>query len=421
MEINNSDQNNKPEIPENDPGIRAYISKPLGIAVATIATASFICMIIAMLIFSDASSIAKHKESIPLEQQGFASENSTTPYEEIEQNDLEDLVKIADLALINELKLAEVSMSDLKLEDVILKKYHGRFFHFQQLRFPIKGNKLSFIKSIKNRLKSAGLSNSIQKIADDGWLLSINKVPTHKFFIDTVTQQKKTVKVTIDPNAPKMAIVIDDMGENVNLAQKLANLNIHITFSIWPNSSHAAEVARIGKKSKNEIMIHLPMEPKGYPKVHPGSDALLIGMNAKTIQQRVLDAIKKIPSAIGLNNHMGSRFTENLAGMQEVMIPLHQKKLFFLDSRTTAKSTARAAAKKAKVTLYERNIFLDNVKDISAIKFQLAKAAKIARKRGQSIAIGHPHPETIEAIRQWAKESNGKIRIVPVKKLTPHR
>ena len=163
------------------------------------------------------------------------------------------------------------------------------------------------------------------------------------------------------------------------------------------------------------------MQPKGYPKVNPGADALLIGMNAKTIHQRVLDAVKKIPDAIGLNNHMGSRFTENLAGMQEVMIPLHQKKMFFLDSRTTAKSTARTAAKKAKVTLYERNIFLDNVKDISAIKFQLAKAAEIARKRGQSIAIGHPHPETIEAIRQWAIESNGKIRIVPVRNLTPHR
>ncbi len=421
MELNNSDQNNTPEIPENNPGIRAYLSKPLGIAIATIATASFICMIIAMMIFSDSSSIANHRELIPREQQGFASENSTTPYEEIEQNDLEDLVKIADLALINELKSAEVSMSDLKLEDVTLKKYHGRFFHFQQLRFPLKGNKLNFIKSVKNRLKSAGLSTSIQKIADDSWLLSINKVPTHKFFIDTVTQQKEPAKLAIDPNAPKMAIVIDDMGESINIAKKLANLNVHITFSIWPNSSHAAEVARIGRKSKNEIMIHLPMQPKGYPKVHPGADALLIGMNARTIQQRVLDAIKKIPSAIGLNNHMGSRFTENLAGMQEVMVPLHQKKMFFLDSRTTAKSTARAAAKKAKVTLYERNIFLDNVKDISAIKFQLAKAAKIARKRGQSIAIGHPHPETIEAIRQWAIESNGKIQIVPVKKLTPHR
>ncbi|SME91616.1 divergent polysaccharide deacetylase family protein [Desulfovibrio gilichinskyi] len=421
MELNTSDQNNKPEIPENNPGIRAYLSKPFGIAIATIATASFICMIIALMIFSDSNSIAEHKESIPLEQQGFASENSTNPYEEIEQDDLEDLVKIADLSLINELKSADVSMSDLKLEDVTLKKYHGRFFHFQQLRFPLKGNKQSFIKSVNNRLTSAGLTASIQKVADDCWLLSINKVPTHKFFIDTVTQQEETAELKIDPNAPKMAIVIDDMGENVNIAQKLADLNVHITFSIWPNSSHASEVARIGKRSNNEIMIHLPMQPKGYPKVHPGADALLIGMNAKTIQQRVLDAIKKIPDATGINNHMGSRFTENLVGMQEVMIPLHQKKIFFLDSRTTAKSTAQEAAKKANVTLYERNIFLDNVKDVSAIKFQLAKAAKIARTRGQSIAIGHPHPETIEAIRQWAIESNGRIRIVPVRKLTPHR
>ena len=187
-------------------------------------------MIIAIMIFSDSNSIANHRESIPLEQQGFASENSTTPYEEIEQDDLEDLVKIADLALINELKSAEVSMSDLKLEDVTMKKYHGRFFHFQQLRFPLKGNKLSFIKSVKNRLMSIGLSTNIQKIADDSWLLSINKVPTHKFFIDTITQKKEPAELTIDPNAPKMAIVIDDMGESVNIAKKLADLNVHNNF-----------------------------------------------------------------------------------------------------------------------------------------------------------------------------------------------
>lgn len=418
---NTSDQNNKPEIPENNPGIRAYLSKPFGIAIATIATASFICMIIALMIFSDSNSAAEHKETIPLEQQGFTSENSTNPYEEIEKDDLEDLVKIADLALLNALKSAEVSMANLNLEDVTLKKHQGRFFHFQQLRFPLKGDKSDFIESVKSRLRTAGINADIQKISDDSWLLSINKIPTHKFFIDTVIPPEEPAALTIDPHAPKMAIVIDDMGENINIAQKLADLNIHVTFSIWPNSSHAAEVSGIGKKSKNEIMIHLPMQPKGYPKVHPGADALLIGMSAQTIQQHIFDAIKKIPDATGLNNHMGSRFTENLAGMEEVMIPLHQKKMFFLDSRTTAKSAARKAAKKSKVTLYERNIFLDNVKDISAIKFQLTKAAKIARQRGQSIAIGHPHPETLEAIRQWAKESNGRIRIVPVENLTPHR
>nr|WP_275405832.1 divergent polysaccharide deacetylase family protein [Desulfovibrio sp. JC022] len=216
-----------------------------------------------------------------------------------------------------------------------------------------------------------------------------------------------------------MAIVIDDMGEDVGLAKGLAALDAKITFSIWPSSSHVKKTIAIAKKSGNEIMVHLPMQPKGYPKINPGADALLVGMNADKINKITHAAISKVPGATGLNNHMGSSFTENYNGMVVVLKQLRKKHLFFLDSRTTPKSAGRRAAGKAGVTFYERNIFLDNVKDIGAIKYQLSKAAKIARKRGQAIAIGHPNHETLKAIRQWVAENKGKIRIVPVSSLRP--
>ncbi|OEU68541.1 MAG: hypothetical protein BA863_02525 [Desulfovibrio sp. S3730MH75] len=419
MENNTSDQKDKPEIPEETPGARAYLSSPLAVVVATVTTAAFICIVIAMLFYSGAETVADNQQAIPQDQQGFTSQNATNNYEEIIEDDLEDLVKIADLSLINTLKDAHVSMSKLKIEDVTLKKHQGHAFHFQQLRFPLSGDSSVFIENVKKKLNSAGLNTDISKVSKGCWLLSINEVPTHKFFIDQIVTPQKPVAVVMDPNAPKMAIVIDDMGEDIGLAQKLADLDIPVTFSIWPNSSHAAKVALIAKKSGNEIMIHLPMQPKGYPKVNPGADSLLIGMKAKTIHDRITSAIKKVPDATGLNNHMGSRFTENLAGMTEVMVPLRQNGLFFLDSRTTAKSAAGTAARKEQVTLYERNIFLDNVKDVAAIKFQLNKAAKIARKTGQSIAIGHPNRETVTAIKLWSKEIKGKIKVVPVEKLAP--
>jgi len=250
-------------------------------------------------------------------------------------------------------------------------------------------------------------------------LISINGVPTHKFFIFAPIAKKKRPNRKADPNAPKMAIVIDDMGEDVALAKGLAALDVHITFSIWPNSSHVKKTLAIAKKNGNEIMVHLPMQPKGYPKVNPGSDALLVGMKADKIQQTVNAAIKKVPGAKGLNNHMGSLFTENYAGMTQVMTQLKQRDLFFLDSRTTPKSVGPKAAIKKGVTVYERNIFLDNVKDIGAIKYQLSKTAKIAKKRGQAIAIGHPNWETLKAIKQWAKENQGKVNFVPVESLIP--
>ncbi|GKT28860.1 Divergent polysaccharide deacetylase like protein [Aduncisulcus paluster] len=125
-------------------------------------------------------------------------------------------------------------------------------------------------------------------------------------------------------------------------------------------------------------------------------------MNADKIGSITLAAIAKVPGATGLNNHMGSSFTENYNGMLAAL-----------------KHACRKAASKAGVTFYERNIFLDNVKDVGAIKYQLSKAAKIARKHGQAIAIGHPNHETLKAIRQWVAENRGKIRIVPVSSLRP--
>ncbi|TIH20008.1 divergent polysaccharide deacetylase family protein [Marinifilum sp. JC120] len=421
MDQNSPEQKEQPEIPDSNPGLRAYISKPVAIAVLTVAAAASICLIIALLVSGSPESSASID---PVEaEQTVTEQASTRPiplYEEPMEGDLDDLVKRIDLSLINTLKAAKISMSELRLEDVSLKKHQGRDYHFQQLSFPVSGDKKLFLSNVQKGLESTALNASLHEIAADSWMISINGVPTHKFSIFTPAVIKtKPAPVKLDPNAPKLAIVIDDMGEDVRLAKGLAALDAKITFSIWPSSSHVKKTIDIAKKSGNEIMVHLPMQPKGYPKVNPGADALLVGMNADKISQITLAAISKVPGATGLNNHMGSSFTENYNGMVVVLKQLHKKQLFFLDSRTTPKSAGRRAASKAGVTFYERNIFLDNVKDIGAIKYQLSKAAKIARKRGQAIAIGHPNHETLKAIRQWVAENKGKIRIVPVSSLRP--
>ncbi|ACS79682.1 divergent polysaccharide deacetylase family protein [Maridesulfovibrio salexigens] len=416
MDQHNPEQNNQPEVPETKPGLRAYISKPVAIAALTIAAAASICLIIALLVSGSPESNAS-AESPETEQTAV---NSVPLYEEPMEGDLDDLVKQIDLSLINTLKAAKISMSDLRLEDVSLKKHQGRDYHFQQLSFPVPGDKNLFLADVQKGLESTALNASLHEVSTDKWLISINGVPTHKFSIFTpVVKKQKPAPVKLDPNAPKLAIVIDDMGEDLKLAKGLAALDAKITFSIWPNSSHVKKTIAIAKKSGNEIMVHLPMQPKGYPKVNPGADALLVGMDADKISSITLAAIAKVPGATGLNNHMGSSFTENYNGMLAALKQLNKKHLFFLDSRTTPKSACRRAASKAGVTFYERNIFLDNVKDVGAIKYQLSKAAKIARKSGQAIAIGHPNHETLKAIRQWVAENKGKIRIVPVSSLRP--
>ncbi|WP_027722429.1 divergent polysaccharide deacetylase family protein [Maridesulfovibrio zosterae] len=423
MKNSTSENNDKPEIPAGKPGLRAYLFKPAGIAAITVAAAASVCLVIALVVSSysgpttESSGNSQEQQNLTADQR--AAQNQHPLYEEPMEDNLDDLVKQVDLTLINTLKNSKIAMRDLRLEDVSLKKHQGHDFHFQQLRFPYKGDKNKFISKIKNEFDAKALNASIHEVASDCWLISINGVPTHKFFIFAPIVKPKQTPRKAGPHTPKMAIVIDDMGEDVALAKGLAALDAHVTFSIWPNSSHVKKTLAIARKNGNEIMIHLPMQPKGYPKINPGSDALLVGMSADKIHKTVLAAIKKVPGAKGLNNHMGSLFTENYAGMREVMSPLHQKKLFFLDSRTTPKSAGPKAARKAGVTTYERNIFLDNVKDISAIKYQLSKTAKIAKKKGQAIAIGHPNWETLKAIKQWAKENQGEINIVPVGSLIP--
>lgn len=423
MENHTHDKNTEPEIPETSPGLRARLLKPVTMVATTVIAASIICVSIALLLYSNAETDAAGKKPQPPEkiiaENSTAQMNQTMLYEEPMEDDLDDLVKRIDLALITTLKEAEISMSELKLEDVSLKKHQGRDFHFQQLSFPCKGEKKEFVSRIEKGVQATALNASVHEVSPEKWLISINGVPTHRFSLFNPIPDKKSSAAVPDPNAPRIAIVIDDMGEDVRLAKGLAGLDIHITFSIWPNSSHVKKTIAIARENGNEIMIHLPMQPKGYPKVNPGADALLMGMTAEQIQKIVQAAESKVPGARGLNNHMGSRFTEDYYGMKQVMGELKKKKLFFLDSRTTPKSSGTRAAKNVGVTAYERNIFLDNVKNISAIKYQLSKTAEIAKKVGQAIAIGHPNHETLKAIRQWAKENKGKVRVVPVEQLRP--
>jgi len=420
VDQHNSEQNEQPENPANKPGFQASLSRPLTIAGLTVVFAAALCLIIALAVTPSPES--ETSKATLDENQVIAEQATDTPlYEEPMEGDLDDLVKQIDLSLINTLKASKISMRDLRLEDVSLKKHHGRDYHFQQLSFPVPGDKKVFLSKVQKGLESTALNASLHEVAADKWLISINGVPTHKFSIFTpVVKKQKPAPMTLDPNAPKLAIVIDDMGEDLKLANGLAALDAKITFSIWPDSSHVKKTIAIARKNGNEIMVHLPMQPKGYPKINPGTGALLVGMNADEISARTLAAISKVPGASGLNNHMGSSFTENYSGMLVALKQLKRKHLFFLDSRTTPNSAGRRAASKTQVTFYERNIFLDNVKDLSAIKYQLSKAAKIARKKGQAIAIGHPNHETLKAIRQWIAENKGKIRIVPVSSLRPN-
>lgn len=393
-------------------GSRSILGRPFIIVVLTIVAAALICVVISFSFFTDTVT-SGNQEHLPSSTPEILTNSTEHQFEEEQKNNLEDIVKKADLALIKTLEETGVDMKELQLEDVSLKRFHNRDYHYQKLRFPPVKDPDIFFDNVNSKLSKLDANATLNKEKKDCWLLTINGVETHKIFMKTSPK----IANVISAESPKMAIVIDDMGEDVSLAKGLIKTGLHITFSIWPSSSHAHKIAHMARKNGNEIMIHMPMQPQGYPKVHPGKDALLMGMKHDQIVQLVDQAFKNVPGAVGLNNHMGSRFTEDIYGMKAVMESVKKHKLFFLDSKTTPNSICPKACAELRVPLYERNIFLDNVKDISAIEFQLEKAEKIALKHGQSIAIGHPHPQTLEAIKRWAASKDKNLFLVPVHSL----
>lgn len=218
---------------------------------------------------------------------------------------------------------------------------------------------------------------------------------------------------------PMMVIVVDDLGDHPVLAKSLTELPFPITMAILPNRPRTRYVASLAAECRLEVILHQPMQPGSYPRVNPGPGALFTDMDAERVKTQLTENLAQLPTVVGINNHMGSAFTEDAAGMAAVMEVLQAKGLFFLDSVTSAKSVASEAARSAGVPLYRRAVFLDNVRNVRTILGQLKLAERLALKRGRAIAIGHPYGETLEALRAWDKERDPHVKLVTLTDLGP--
>lgn len=220
-------------------------------------------------------------------------------------------------------------------------------------------------------------------------------------------------------DTPCLAIVIDDLGDSPAFAKALLNLEFPVTLAILPHRTRSRAVAELAAARGAEVLLHQPMEPLGYPGTDPGKGALFTGMPPVKIKAVIEDNLARVPGASGVNNHMGSRFTQDAAGMMAVLTVLHARGLYFLDSVTTNKSAAHAAAGRVGASFYSRSVFLDNSRNARAIARQLETAERIAKKHGRAVAIGHPYKETLAALRWWAQHRDPSVRMVSLGDLPP--
>ncbi len=211
----------------------------------------------------------------------------------------------------------------------------------------------------------------------------------------------------------KVAIVIDDIGNQKKLALDIMNIDLNLSFSILPNRPFSQVLAKKAGSLGRDILLHIPMEPQDH-KWNPGKGALLLSMSREQIITTMEDDIAQVPMAIGVNNHMGSAFTENRAAMGIFLNDLRHKNLFWLDSLTSPKSVGFEMSGNIGLPTAKRGVFLDNIQKSARIIRQLDKLLNLARRRGYAIGIAHPHPETLKALKRYQYTLRQEVQLVGI-------
>jgi polysaccharide deacetylase 2 family uncharacterized protein YibQ len=205
---------------------------------------------------------------------------------------------------------------------------------------------------------------------------------------------------------PVIALIIDDVGHNRARLLPFLRLGIPITFSILPHLPFSRSLAERIHADGHEIMLHQPMEPYDRS-IDPGPGALYLHQSPAERCRTIEGAIAGVPHARGMNNHMGSRFTESRPHVAETLRLFREREFFFVDSITTCNSVALSTARELHMTTAPRNVFIDNVWEERSICAQLVKLKTHAVTLGQAVGIGHPRPETVRALASFLDAGHG--------------
>ncbi len=216
---------------------------------------------------------------------------------------------------------------------------------------------------------------------------------------------------------PRVALIIDDMGNQLDRGLRAVMLPGAISYAFLPHTPYVSILAELAHSKNKQVMLHQPLESHGGNKLGPGG--LTLHHNRESFRQILQENITVIPHIQGVNNHMGSLMTRHPGAMQWLMDVLGDAGLFFIDSRTTEKSVAYGVAQERRIATAGRDIFLDHDRDVETIRQQFKKLLQIAKARGHAIGIGHPYPETLQVLEEeLPKLSKQGIDLVLASELT---
>lgn len=213
------------------------------------------------------------------------------------------------------------------------------------------------------------------------------------------TSEVAVVSAPAPAEGGRVALVIDDLGRSMADLQAIEGLGVPLSYAVLPFEEQTPQVVAELRDHGREILLHLPMEPATAEK-DPGPGALRLGMTPEQLRQNTLAALQAVPGAVGVNNHMGSGLSADEPSMSTILGLLSSRGLFFLDSRTSARSVGYRVATRLGLPAAERQVFLDPDPNPEAIRAQFHRLLGLARTRGAAVAIGHPLPETLTVLAE---------------------
>lgn len=215
---------------------------------------------------------------------------------------------------------------------------------------------------------------------------------------------------------PRVAIIIDDIGNTRAVAEEMIDIDLPLSFSIIPHTPHAIHLASLINSRSKDLLIHIPMEANEVKRSF-GPEMLLLSMTKETLINTIGHDLDTPFRAIGVNNHMGSKFSQNSDAMRVFLKEIKARNLFFIDSLTAANSTGYSIAQDLGIRTAKRDIFLDNDQNQTQILAQIGRLIKLAQRNGSAIGIGHPHPATLAALQAAKGRLSQEVTVVPVHEL----
>lgn len=232
--------------------------------------------------------------------------------------------------------------------------------------------------------------------------------------------RKYAVTVPSAEGRPRVAIVIDDMGIDRKHSAEAVTLPGPLTLSFLTYADDLEKVGPAARAAGHELMLHVAMEPQNIT-LDPGPNVLMVAASEAENLRRLTWGLDRFSGYVGVNNHMGSKFTRDMRGMTVVMAEMKRRGLLFLDSRTAGGTVGADLAHRFGVPFAERNIFLDNLNTVDYVRDRLAELEALAVRRGFAIAIGHPKEATIRSLREWLPKARERgVVLVPLSALVTH-